>query len=483
MSSTAANTVHLSDPALPQHVSRTFPSLTNRNFRLLLSGLLISGTGGWIQRIAQDWLVLTLTDSPTAVGVTTACQFLPTLALGLHGGLLADRFPKRTILLATQVSMSLTAAALALLTLSGRLEVWHVFLLAGVLGVVSAVDNPVRQSFVSEVVEGPQLPNAISLVSCTFQIGAMAGPVLGGVLMGTVGAGFAFAVNALTFLAPITALLLMRGVPHAGTALSPVAPPTAGCTAEVTAAESVGAESVGAESVGAESVSALSAAASGHDDTTPGIREGLSYALQTPAVLWPVVMVGAFGFFTISLPVTLAAFAKDEFHSGASGLGLLNGVVAVGALAGALTTARRSKPLRLRTVGLAAWALATAMLLAAAAPTQTLFTLLLVLVGAANLGFLTSAQSLVQLATADHLRGRIVGLYMLVFIGSGALGGPVVGLLAETYGPRVGLLVSGAVPAVVTIVVCRHLAHVASLRVGLKSFSVRVVRPSLLPRG
>ncbi len=443
MSSTAANTVHLSDPALPQQVSRTFPSLANRNFRLLLSGLLISGTGGWIQRIAQDWLVLTLTDSPTAVGITTACQFLPTLALGLHGGLLADRFPKRAILLATQVSMSLTAAALALLTLSGRVEVWHVFVLAGVLGVVAAVDNPVRQSFVSEVVEGPQLPNAISLVSCTFQIGAMSGPVIGGLLMSTVGAGYAFAANAVTFLAPITALLLMRGTPRRR----------------------------------------RTATALAHTAGAPGIREGLHYALRTPTVLWPVVMVGAFGFFTISLPVTLAAFAKDEFHSGASGLGLLNGVVAVGALAGALTTARRSKALRLRTVGIAAWALAMAMLLAAAAPTQLSFTLVLVLVGAANLGFLTSAQSLVQLATADHLRGRVVGLYMLVFIGSGALGGPVVGLLAEHFGPRTGLLVSGVVPAVVTILVCRHLAHVASLRVGLTAFSVRVVRPSLLPRG
>ncbi|NYG05755.1 MFS family permease [Phycicoccus badiiscoriae] len=444
MSSTATNTVHLSDPALPHQVSRTFPSLANRNFRLLLSGLLISGTGGWIQRIAQDWLVLTLTDSPTAVGITTACQFLPTLALGLHSGLLADRFPKRGILLATQVSMSLTAAVLALLTLSGHVAVWHVFLLAGVLGVVTAVDNPVRQSFVSEVVEAPQLPNAISLVSCTFQIGAMAGPVVGGLLMSSLGAGYAFAVNAVSFAAPVTALLLMKGT---GRARVPRAELTTGAL------------------------------------PTPGIREGLEYALRTPTVLWPVVMVGAFGFFTISLPVTLAAFAKDEFHSGASGLGLLNGVVAVGALAGALTTARRSKPLRLRTVGMAAWALAMAMLLAAAAPDQLSFTLLLVLVGAANLGFLTSAQSLVQLATADHLRGRIVGLYMLVFIGSGALGGPVVGLLAEHFGPRTGLLISGAVPAVVTILVCRHLARTASLRIGLTAFSVRVVRPSLLPRG
>jgi MFS family permease len=423
-------------------LSRNFPALSNRNFRLLLSGLLLSGTGGWIQRVAQDWLVLTMTDSPVSVGAVTACQFLPTLIFGLYGGLLADRFPKRRILLTTQISMAVTAATLAGLALSGHVAVWHVFVLAFVLGVVTAVDNPVRQSFVSEVVESDQLPNAISLVSCTFQIGAMVGPVVGGVLMGAVGAGSAFAVNAMTFVGPIVALLLMRG----------------------TSAR-------------------RSASASAEQASAAGIREGLSYALHTPTVLWPVVMVGAFGFFTISLPVTLAAFAKNEFHSGATGLGLLNGIVATGALVGAMTTARRRKPLRLRTVGAAATGLAAALVLAALAPDQPLFTVLLVAVGGANLAFLTSAQSLVQVAAAEHLRGRVVGLYMLVFIGSGAIGGPVVGLLAEHFGARVGLFVSGAVPAVVTVLVCRHLARAAALRVGLTTFSVRVVRPSLLPRG
>jgi MFS family permease len=439
MSLPVAIRVPLSDSRVTTSISRSFPALANRNFRLLLSGLLLSGTGGWIQRVAQDWLVLTLTDSPVAVGAVTACQFLPTLVLGLHGGLLADRFPKRRILLATQTSMAATAATLAGLALSGHVAVWHVFVLALILGVATAVDNPVRQSFVSEVVETAHLPNAISLVSCTFQIGAMVGPVIGGVLMGTVGAGYAFAVNACTFVAPVIALLLMRGT----------------------------------DGSRARRVTEQSAA---------GIREGLAYALATPTVLWPVVMVGAFGFFTISLPVTLAAFAKNEFHSGATGLGVLNGVVAVGALVGALSTARRTKPLRLRTVGFAAWALAAALVLAAAAPDQPAFVVLLPLVGAANLAFLTSAQSLVQLAAADHLRGRVVGLYMLVFIGSGALGGPVVGLLAEHLGARTGLFISGAVPALATMLVCRHLARRGSLRVGLTAFSVRVVRPSLLPR-
>ena len=262
--------------------------------------------------------MLTMTDSPTAVGVVTAFQFAPTLVFGLHAGLLADRFPKRHLLLGTQLSMMLTAAALAALTLSGRVEVWHVFLLAAVLGTVAALDNPVRQSFVSEVVDGPQLPNAISLVSCTFQIGAMAGPVLGGLLMSTVGAGWAFVVNALSFVGPSSRCCACAAPRPARRSARPVGPPP------------------------------LVWAAS---DRAPGVRAGLSYAVRTPSVLWPVVMVGAFGFFTISLPVTLAAYAKDVFHSGASGLGLLNGVVALGALAGALTTARRRRQPRLRTVG------------------------------------------------------------------------------------------------------------------------------------
>ncbi|WP_406830287.1 MFS transporter [Pedococcus sp. KACC 23699] len=449
MSSAASAPVHFPKLTVPQGLSRTFPSLENRNFRLLLSGLLVSGTGGWIQRIAQDWLVLTITDSPTAVGVVTAFQFAPTILLGLQGGLLADRLPKRALLLVTQVSMSLTAAALAVLTLTGVVQVWHVYALAFVLGIIAAVDNPARQSFVSEVVQGPQLPNAISLVSCTFQIGAMTGPVIGGVLMSTMGAGYAFAVNALTFVAPVVALSLMRGTPLRRPRLSPSA---------------------------ADNEAQSRPAA-------PQARAGLQYAMENATVLWPIVMAGAFGFFTISLPVTLAAFAKNEFHTGASGLGLLNAMVALGAMGGALATARRQRPLRLRTVGYAAWGLACAMLLAAAAPQQLLFTLLLVLVGAANLGFLTKAQSLVQLATVPHLRGRVVGLYMLVFIGSGAVGGPVVGWMAETYGARAALLVSGAIPALVTIVVCRHLAHLGSLRMSLSTISVRLPRVSVTPRG
>jgi MFS family permease len=416
----------------------TFDSLHVRNFRVFLSGLLMASTGTWVHRIAQDWLVLTMTDSPAAVGVTTACQFLPTLLLGLHGGLLADRFPKRRLLQISQASMATVAAAMTVLALTGQVEVWHVYALAVALGLATAVDDPVRQAFLTELVGIARLRNAISLVSSTFQLGAMAGPLLSGVLIGTAGIGYAFLANAVGHAVLAVALgLVAPGELHVRRARPP---------------------------------------------RGTGIRDGLRYAVATPRVVWPTVMVGLFGFFTISLPVTLTAFAKLEFDTGPTGAGLLTSVVALGALAGATTTARRRRPLRLRTIAGAACLLAAALLLASAAPSQAVLLGLLLPVGATNLAFLTSAQSLVQMASSDEVRGRVVGVYMLVFVGSGALGGPVVGLLAEYLGPRNGLLVSGAVPAVLTVLIARHLGRLADVRVGLTHVSVQVARPTLVPR-
>jgi MFS family permease len=418
--------------------SATFSSLGNRNFRLFLAGLFVSGTGGWVQRIAQDWLVLTLTDSPAAVGLTTAFQFLPTLLFGLHAGVLADRFPKRRILQTTQATMAVMAGLLAWLTLSGAVQTWHVYVLAAALGVVTAVDNPVRQAFVTEVVGVGQIRSAISMVSSTFQVGAMLGPVLSGVLVGIVGPGWAFAINALTYVGPLTALAMMR----------------------------------------------LPARPAVSDSRSPGsgLRDGLRYALTHPTVLWPTVMVGTFGFFTISLPVTLAAFAKNEFHSGAIGAGVLNGAAAAGALGGALLTARRRNALRLRTIATAAALLAAAQMVASFGSSQVALTVLIVLVGAANLGFLTSAQSLVQLTVPEHLRGRVVAIYLLAFMGSGAVGGPVVGWIDEVLGARFGLLLAGVVPAVVTALVARHLAKRAAVRIGLTRMTVQIARPTLVAR-
>jgi MFS family permease len=432
------NDVHTITPQDRRPPSPTFASLGDRNFRLFLAGLFVSGTGVWMQRIAQDWLVLTLTDSPTAVGLTTAFQFLPTLLLGLHAGVLADRLPKRRVLQATQGAMGLVAAVLAALTLTGAVRTWHVYVLATALGAVAAVDNPVRQAFVTEIVGVTQVRSAISMVSSTFQIGGLVGPLIGGLLVGLVGPGWAFLLNAVSYLGPLTALALIR-LPHRHS-------PSRG------------------------------------QQTATGLRNGLRYAATHPTVLWPTVMVGTFGFFTVSLPVTLATFAKNEFGSGALGAGILNGAAAAGALCGALVSARRQNPLRLRTIAAAAGLLAAAQVLASFGGSQVALTLLVVLVGAANLGFLTSAQSLVQLTVPEHLRGRVVAIYLLAFMGSGAVGGPVVGYIDETLGARFGLLLAGLVPAVVTALVARHLAHRASVRIGLTRMTVQIARPTLVAR-
>ena len=426
------------DRTTPQDrpASTTFSSLQNRNFRLFLAGHFVTSTGLWVQRIAQDWLVLTLTDSPAAVGLTTALQFLPTLLFGLHAGVLADRFPKRRILQVTQSTMALMALVLAFLTLSGAVQAWHVYLFALALGAVATVDNPVRQSFITEIVGVAHVKSGISLVSSTFQFGAMAGPVLSGILVGVVGPGWAFLINAVSYLGPLTALALMR----------------------------------------------LPQAPARDDQPVTGLRDGLRYAVSHPTVLWPTVMVGTFGFFTVSLPVTLAAFAKNEFHSGAVGAGVLNGAAAVGALGGALFTARRRSPLRLRTIATAGGFLAAAQVLASFGANQVTLTVFMVLVGAANLAFLTSAQSMVQLTVPEHLRGRVVAIYLLVFMGSGAIGGPVVGFIDEILGARFGLLLAGLVPAVVMTVVARHLANRASVRIGLTRTTVQLARPALVAR-
>jgi MFS family permease len=397
----------------------TFTSLRIRNFRLFAAGLFVSGTGSWVQRIAQDWLVLDLTGSATAVGVTTACQFLPTLAIGLFGGVIADRFPRRAVLLVTQASLGALATALSILTLTDVVSVWHVYLLALGLGTVAAFDNPCRQAFVNELVGPERIRNAIGLISSTFQLGALIGPLFSGVLIGAAGNGVAFAFNAATYGASISALLLVRASelrPRVGQMVNRVR-----------------------------------------------LRDGLRYVATHPRVRWPVVLVGTFGVFIMSLPVTLAAFAATVLHSGAGGYGLLNSVVASGSLTGALLSARRVRRGRLRTlVGIAA-SLALATMLAAA-PTGWAFLPLLMALGVATLLFLTTAQSMVQQTTPDGLRGRVLGVYTLVFIGSGAIGSPLVGLIAEHLGPRLGLLLAGAIPAAVTLFVARRLAHDGHLR-------------------
>lgn len=407
----------------PARRQTTFASLRIRNYRIYAFGQLFSNTGAWVQRIAQDWLVLTITGSATSVGLTTALQFLPTLLFGLFGGVIADRYPKRRILLVTTVGMASTASMLAWLTLSHRVAAWHVYVIAFVLGLVGAVDNPARQSFVNELVGSKQLRNAISINSSVFQAAALVGPAISGVLIQAVGSGYAFVINAVSYLAPFVGLLLIR--------------------------------------VDGLNVSAATAKAGGQR-----LSDGLRYVVRHSHVLWPIVLVGVFGMFTTNLPVTLAAYAKLVFHAGPGGYGLLSSTVAVGSLIGALISARRART-TLRTLVATGFVLATLDVLAAVAPDEWTFRLFLSAVGAATLMLLISANSMVQLAAPDGIRGRVMGVYLLVFVGGGALGGPMVGVIDQHLGPRVGMFLAGAVPAVTTIVVATRLARERQLRIRL----------------
>jgi MFS family permease len=406
-----------SDPASHS----VFGSLRTRNFRLFATGQLFSNTGTWVQRIAQDWLVLSLTGSATAVGVTTALQFLPTLLFGLFGGMIADRCPKRGVLLVTQSALAVIAGVLAALTLTHVVTAWHVYVVAFALGLVTAVDNPTRQSFANEMVGPAQLANAISINSSVFQLGGLIGPAISGVLISAVGPGYSFAINAASYAAPLTALLMMR-------------------PAELRTVEW------------------------DRDSAGGGLRDGLRYALAEPHVLWPTVLAGVFGVFTCNLPVTLASFAHSVFHSGPSGYGLLSATVAIGSVAGALVCARLARP-RLRMLLAYGLVLAALEIVSAVVPGQVPYAVLLVPIGGCTLLLLTSTNSVVQTAAHDTIRGRIMGIYLLVFIGSAALGGPLLGFVDEHAGPRTGMMLAGVVPAVATVLIGVKLARDRSRRV------------------
>jgi MFS family permease len=400
-----------------------FSSLRTRNYRMFASGQLISNTGAWVQRIAQDWLVLSITGSATAVGITTALQFLPSLLFGLYGGLIADRCNKRKVLMLTQVGMASMATVLAVLTLTHRVLPWHVYLIAFALGLVTAVDNPTRQSFVNEMVGPEQLRNAISLNASVFQLGAMIGPAVSGFLINAVGSGYSFGINAVSYVAPFIALHMIKE-------------------------------------------SELNSADPG-SRATVRLSDGVRYVLRRPDALWPTVLVGIFGLFTINLPVTLAAYAKSEFHSGPSGYGLLSSSVALGSVLGALVSARRTRT-RLRGLVATGAVLCVITVLASLAAVEWLYVPLLVGVGAATLLFLTSANSTVQLASDDSIRGRVMGVYLLVFIGSGSIGGPIIGAIDQHLGPRIGMLLAGVIPAIAIVAVAVKLAHDGRLRLTVR---------------
>ncbi|WP_435862434.1 MFS transporter [Streptomyces phaeochromogenes] len=399
-----------------------FSSLKIRNYRLFFTGQVVSNTGTWMQRIAQDWLVLSLTGSSAAVGFTTALQFLPMLLFGLYGGVLVDRLPKRPTLLATQAAMGLTGLALAFLTISGHVQVWHVYVAAFAVGLATVIDNPARQSFVSEMVGPDQLQNAVSLNSANFQSARLVGPAVAGLLITSVGTGWAFLLNGLSFVAPIAGLLLMR-------------------SRELNQVE-----------------------------RTPRgkgqLREGLRYVAGRPDLMWPIILVGFIGTFGFNFPVWLSAYADDVFHAGAGAYSLFNTLMAVGSLAGALLAARRGTA-RARVLVAAAVAFGVLEIVAALAPSYWLFALLMVPIGIAGLTVNVTANTAVQMGTDPAMRGRVMALFMMVFMGGTPLGAPVVGWITDAYGPRVGFAIGGVISALAAVTVGLALARVGGLRLSV----------------
>ncbi|MEU3481197.1 MFS transporter [Streptomyces sp. NPDC033754] len=400
----------------------TFSSLRIRNYRLFFTGAIVSNTGTWMARITQDWLVLSLTGSAAAVGITTALQFLPMLLFGLYGGVIADRYPKRNLLLVSQAALGLCGLALAVLTLSGSVQVWHVYLIAFLLGMVTVVDNPARQAYVAEMVGPAQLRNAVSLNSANFQSARLIGPAVAGVLIAGVGSGWAFLLNGLSFLAPLVSLLLMR-------------------TSELHKVER---------------------APRGKGQ----LREGLRYVAGRPDLIWPIVLVGFIGTFGFNFPIWLTAFSEEVFHVGAGTYGFLNTLMAAGSLVGALAAARRGST-RLRMLVVAAAVFGVLEIAAALSPAFWLFALLLVPIGMIGLTVNITANSAVQMATDPAMRGRVMSLYMMVFAGGTPIGAPLLGWVTDTYGARVGFATGGVISLLAAGVIGLVLAKVGGLKVAL----------------
>jgi MFS family permease len=397
-------------------VSPTFSSLGIRNYRIYASGAFVSNIGTWMGRVAQDWLVLTeLTHhSSSALGIVTGLQFTPFL-LAPWTGMIADRFPKRAILFVTQTALALSSLVLGVLAITGLAQLWMVYLTALFTGLATAVDNPARQTFVSEMVPRDRLANAVALNSASFNAGRLIGPGVAGLTIAAFGTGWTLLLNTLTFVAVIVALGSMHR-----SELRP-APMLA--------------------------------------RTRGAVKDGLRYVRGRPDVMLVMVLVFVLGTFGMNFQITTALMATKEFHQGPEEYGLLGSIMAIGSLTAALLAARRSEP-RLRVLLVALVGFAISACFAALAPTYALFALALVPVGLSALTALTTANAMVQLRVDPAVRGRVMALYMAIFMGGTPLGAPVIGWIGDAWGPRwtigIGSIAVGIALVVVSIWLARH---------------------------
>ncbi len=379
-------------------LTRGFRALEVRNYRLYWFGQLISQTGSWMQTTAQAWLVLQLTRSPFALGLVTTLQFLPIMLLSLLGGAISDRWPKHRLVLVTQIAALIQAAIFGALVASNQIQLWHVYVLAAIQGVITAIDNPTRQAFAVELVGREHLVNAVALNSMLFNGARIVGPALAGITISKIGIAPALFMNAISFVAVIVGLLMMDPASFFN-------PPPA------------------------------RRGSAGRD-----ILEGLAYVWRTPAVLFVMIIVAAIGTFGYNFSVVLPLLAGFVLHTDASGFGGLSAFLGIGSLVGALATAyARTITMRRLVIGsgcfgilLGGVALSTSYALSGG---------LLIALGFAGILFSTSANSLLQLTVPDTLRGRVMGLYMLLFAGSTPIGGFLIGMLSNVIGVSYTLLI------------------------------------------
>jgi len=402
-------------------LTRTFSGLNVRNYRLFFVGQGISLIGTWMQTIGQSWLVLRLTGSGTAIGLVVALQFLPMLFLAPVGGVVADRVDKRKMLYITQSMMGVLALILAVLVSTGIVKLWMVYLLAFGFGLLNSFDNPLRQSFIREMAGAEELTNAVALNSTEVNIARLIGPAVAGVLIETVGLAFCFFINAGSFLAVLIALSLMR-------------------TTELHTAKP-------------------------NKQAKGQLLEGFRYVLNTPILRDVLIMMAIIGTLAYEFQVSLPLMSKFTFHGNAASYAMLTSAMAAGAIAGGLMTATRRKIGRNGLI-IAAVGFGIAILATAAAPNLIAAAVAMVVVGIFSINFTALSNSILQLESVHEMRGRVMSLWAVTFMGSTPVGGPIIGLVSQQTNPRWGLAIGGIaalVAAVFAVVAGKYRAAVRAV--------------------
>jgi MFS family permease len=417
-------------------VSAMFSALSVRNYRIYAAGAIVSNTGTWMGRVAQDWVVLTeLTDrSASALGIVTGLQFLPMLLLAPIGGAIGDRFAKRRVMLVTQSVMALTAIAMGVMVLTGVMELWHMYVLAFVQGCAAAIDAPSRQAFVSEMVPPDRITNAVGLNSASFHSGRLLGPAAAGFLIAAFGTGPTLLINAATFVAVLLALLALNP-----TELTP-APRSRG---------------------------------------RGRIREGVAYVRGRPDIMLIMALVFVHGTFGMNFQLTNALMVTEVFDRGVEDLGLIGSVMAVGSLGGALIAARQERPRWRRLIG-ALMGFSVCTLALGLAPSWTVYAVVLVPTGLFALTVMVTANAMVQTSVDPAVRGRVMSLYMAVFMGGTPLGAPMLGWVGDTFGARWTILVATLMCGAAAVAATIYLMRTDDIRLRL---GTRLTRPLVLVRG